>query len=70
MDEKGGENIMSNANKQIALLSAKDVMKITGLSNRKVYQLFKQDDFASIRIGNKFFIKQSDFENWLEKQKK
>lgn len=51
------------------VLSPKDVIGYLGASPSFVYELFRQKDFPSFRIGGKHFVKAEDFSQWLDQQK-
>ncbi|MFR2774753.1 MAG: helix-turn-helix domain-containing protein [Anaerostipes sp.] len=47
------------------ILKVKDVRKILGCSEYKVYKIFAQPDFPSVKIGREMYIKESDFTRWF-----
>lgn len=51
------------------VLNAKDIKEYLGVSETKVYELFRQTDFPTLRIGGRRLVKSEDFLSWLEEQK-
>lgn len=48
------------------VLTARDIMQITGLSKQSVYQLFKREDFPAIECGRRLLVSREAFRQWLE----
>jgi excisionase family DNA binding protein len=51
------------------LYSAGDICNILKLSEATVNKMFKSGEIPAYKIRNQFRVKQSDFYNWLEKQR-
>ena len=50
---------------RLAVYSPKDVHEILGLSLNRVYDIFRQETFPSIRIGKRFFVTDQALRDWL-----
>lgn len=46
-------------------LTVKDLQSILHFSKTKVYELIKQDDFPSIKIGGSYLIPQEEFNTFM-----
>ena len=55
-------NYLSKLNNPFTVLSVQEVSKDLNIGINQAYDLFKQEDFPSIKIGRKFWIK-ADFLN-------
>lgn len=51
-----------------ALLSVRDVVKLTGLSRATVYALVHATDFPSFRVGQRVLVSRDGFKRWIEQQ--
>lgn len=49
-------------------LSAKDVMMALGLSRTGVYNLFKQADFPTIKVGSRIIVPKDRFIQWMDRE--
>ena len=52
--------------KQKLLLSADDVMELTGMSRVSVYKLLNDNNMPVVHIGARKFMHRKGFEKWLE----
>lgn len=48
-------------------LTVKDLQRILHFSKTKVYELIKQDDFPSIKIGGSYLIPQEEFNTFMKR---
>lgn len=48
------------------MYTPKDVQEMFGMSRKRVYDMFRQDTFPSIRIGKRHFITESALYKWLK----
>lgn len=48
------------------LLNVKEVSVYLGVGQDTIYELVKQEDFPSIRIGRKFMVFEEDLLEWLK----
>lgn len=46
------------------------VKDILGIERAYVYELFNSNNFPSFKVGTHWRVKEEDFNNWIEKQKK
>ncbi|WLR53592.1 helix-turn-helix domain-containing protein [Mesobacillus subterraneus] len=53
-----------------ALLNAKHVSEILGVSLRHAYELMEQNDFPLVRIGRTKRVIKDDLVTWINKHKK
>ena len=51
-------------------LNAKLVSKVLGVSISSTYELMKEEDFPSVRIGNRLIVPRDKFIEWVNKQVK
>jgi len=49
------------------VLNAQDLQKILGLSKGAVYEIFKRQDFPSIRVGRRLLVSKQAFIRWLDR---
>lgn len=49
--------------------SPQQVADIIGLHRQSIYKLLRQKDIPSMRIGGKWIIPVSDFDQWFESKK-
>ena len=52
---------------KLKIYSPKDIHEIFGLSLPRVYAIFRQDTFPSIRIGRRFFVTEMALLEWLQR---
>lgn len=52
------------------LLTAKEIKSYLHIGNDKLYELLNRKDFPSFKIGNKNYVIQTKFIEWIEKQSK
>ncbi len=48
-------------------LNAKQVAQVLGISPSSGYELLREKDFPSLRIGNRIVVPKEDFIRWVEK---
>ena len=48
-------------------LNAQTVAKVLGVSPSSGYELLREKDFPSLRIGNRIVVPKEDFIRWVEK---
>lgn len=51
------------------VLTVKDVNIILGIGKNQTYSLMCNKSFPSYKIGNRYFITETELSKWLEKQK-
>lgn len=49
------------------MLTIKDVQNRLGICKNNAYKLIKLPNFPVIKIGRKYLIPQTEFENWIQK---
>lgn len=54
---------------EIKLYSTKDVCKLLHIGNEKCLKLFHSDDFSSIKIGRKFWVKADCLNEFLSQKR-
>jgi predicted DNA-binding transcriptional regulator AlpA len=50
-------------------MNAKDIKEYLGVSLSLVYEMFRDPNFPTLRIGGRKLVKSQDFLNWLDGQK-
>ena len=45
------------------ILKAKDLKKMFGCSDYKLYKILSQPDFPAVKIGRDYYVKESDLDN-------
>jgi hypothetical protein len=45
-----------------------DVASYLGINITKGYEIFKRDDFNSLKIGNKYLVTKEELINWIIEQ--
>lgn len=50
------------------LITVSELREYLHISNRKAYELVKNRNFPSIKIGNKYLINADELPTWLNKQ--
>ena len=48
------------------ILTVKDIKEILGCGINRAYDIVQQDDFPKIKIGNRYYIPQDEFERWMK----
>ena len=48
-------------------LNAQTVAKVLGVSPSSGYELLREKDFPSLRIGNRIVVPKEDFIRWVER---
>ena len=51
-------------------MDARTVACYLGISAQHAYNLFHARDFPSFQVGKRLLVRKSDFEDWLDKQRK
>jgi hypothetical protein len=51
-----------------AMMRVKDAAEYTGTNINKWYEIFKRDDFKSIKLGGRFMVCKEEFLRWLKAQ--
>lgn len=51
------------------ILKAKDLKKMFGCSDYKLYKILSQPDFPAVKIGRDYYVKESDFDKWFDTYK-
>lgn len=64
---KNDKNRITTLDDMPFILNITDIAKILNISNAQTYKLVKTDGFPLMKIGNKFAIPKSAFEQWLNK---
>lgn len=47
--------------------TVKDISLILGIGNNTAYSLMNNSKFPSYKIGNRFYIRKEDFNEWFSK---
>lgn len=47
------------------LLTAKDIQYRIGCGKNTAYKLIHSAGFPSLKIGGRFYVRRSDFDNWI-----
>lgn len=50
------------------MLNAENVKDILGISISSAYELMKEKDFPSVRIGNRIVVPKEEFRVWISAQ--
>lgn len=50
------------------MLNAENVKDILGISISSAYELMKEKDFPSVRIGNRIVVPKEEFRAWISAQ--
>ena len=66
----GGTNYLKNAiytsyDELPLLLNVKQLADLLGVSDSSAYELIQEDDFPSVRIGNRIVIPKDELRKWL-----
>ena len=64
------ESVHKNYDELPLFLSAKDVSNLLGVSLSTAYELMHEDDFPSLRVGNRYVIPKEDFQKWVKENMK
>ena len=69
VQEESQETKIEKTLADIVLLTPADIAKKFGVSVRSARQLFQEEGFPMIFIGNKYFCVESSFVKWCEDRK-
>ena len=47
------------------LLNTKQLADLLGVSDSSVYELIREDDFPSLRIGKRIVVPKEELRNWI-----
>ena len=61
--------MQNNGEYEIRLYSTDDVCKLLHIGKQKCLQLFHQDDFPSVKLGRKFWIKADCLDTYLSQKR-
>ena len=61
------ESIYKTYDELPLFLNAQTVAKVLGISPSSGYELLREKDFPSLRIGNRIVVPKEDFIRWVEK---
>ena len=61
--------MQNNGEYEIRLYSTDDVCKLLHIGKQKCLQLFHQDDFPSVKVGRKFWIKADCLDTYLSQKR-
>ena len=61
---------MNKGEKEIKMLTVKDVQETLRIGRNKAYDIFAREDFPSITIGKRFVIEEEAFRKWLQEKRK
>jgi hypothetical protein len=50
------------------MLRVKDVSSYMGINVNKGYEIFKRDDFNSIKLGGRYMVTKKEFLRWINEQ--
>jgi predicted DNA-binding transcriptional regulator AlpA len=50
------------------MLRVKDCAEYTGTNSQKWYEIFKRQDFHSIKLGGRYVVAKEEFLRWLKAQ--
>lgn len=59
-------NKQKNTQQERRTYTVADIATILDISRSAAYRLVKEDNFATVRIGNTIRISRKSFEDWLE----
>lgn len=62
-------NKQKNTQQERRTYTVADIAAILDISLSAAYRLVKEDNFATVRIGNTIRISRKSFEDWLENMK-
>lgn len=48
------------------MLTPKDIIEIFGVSKNTAYKMVRQKGFPSIKVGNRYVVRESSLEKWIE----
>lgn len=54
--------------KEKLLLTPKEAKVVLRVGTNRIYEIFKRDDFPSIVIGRKYFVRRDALEQWIIRQ--
>ena len=55
---------------EIQMYGVKELQEILGVSKNTAYDLMRQPNFPSIRIGRKYLVEYEALRRWIEKQQR
>ena len=68
---KKGEHQKKNADKFCGLfINADTLAKVLGVSRASAYELMREKDFPSFRIGKRILVTKENLIEWIEKRSK
>ena len=62
------ESIYKTYDELPLFLNAQMVAKVLGVSPSSGYELLREKDFPSLRIGNRIVVPKEDFIRWVERR--
>ncbi len=62
------ESIYKSYDELPLFLNAEMVAKLLGVSPSSAYELMHEEDFPSMRIGNRLIIPKESFQEWVKNQ--
>ncbi len=62
------ESIYKTYDELPLFLNAQTVAKVLGVSPSSGYELLREKDFPSLRIGNRIVVPKEDFIRWVERR--
>ena len=62
------KSIYTNYDELPLLLSVKQLVDLMGVSDSSIYELVQEDDFPSLRIGNRIVVPKEKFCRWVDAQ--
>lgn len=65
--EKRGEDNMSTEKR---LMAIKDLQEYLGIPRDRVYQIVKNSDIPSVKIGRSYYVYIDNLNKWLSEKKK
>lgn len=60
------ESIYKDYNELPLFLNAQMVSQVLGVSPSSAYELMHEEDFPSLRIGNRLVVPKDKFQTWVE----
>ena len=59
------KSIYTNYDELPLLLSVKQLVDLTGVSDSTIYELIQEDDFPSLRIGKRIVVPKEGLRKWI-----
>ncbi len=59
------ESIVKNYDELPLFLNAENLRDVLGISISSAYELMKEKDFPSVRIGNRLIVPKEQFKEWV-----